>query len=413
MNDTQRVASMIQELVLADFAEPVAPPTFDLRDHWRQVRATGTELWLDTGDLEAARALWCAEFQALTTNNTLLNNEVQKGIYDELVGRVAGPLRDVVPEDQLVIEIAFLLNAYHGMKLVHAFGGKVSVELHTDLAHDVERTLAYARRYHAICPDHFYVKVPMAPAGFVSVRRLAAEGIPVNFTLGFGARQNVLAAAFSRPAFVNVFLGRLNSVVAKYGLGDGKNVGEKATLSCLRHVRELRDRLDVPTRLIAASMRDAGEIASLAGCDVFTMPTQVAAAFDANPVTVTSQVDSDPPVSLAEGVDAAAAGLGTLWDVPDAFGKAVDDLVAGDADAVGPEELMGFFAERGLGGLLPAWTPEELATITADGKIPVLDRWADRIASGEIGLDALMNVSALCAFQVDQTAMDDRIRQML
>ena len=37
----------------------------------------GSELWLDTGDIEAAAEPWTEEFTALTTNNTLLNAEVQ------------------------------------------------------------------------------------------------------------------------------------------------------------------------------------------------------------------------------------------------------------------------------------------------------------------------------------------------
>ncbi|MBN2764675.1 MAG: hypothetical protein JXR41_16395, partial [Bacteroidales bacterium] len=49
---------------------------------WQALRDTGTELWLDTGDIEEAEANWSGEMSALTTNNTLLNNEIQKGIYD-------------------------------------------------------------------------------------------------------------------------------------------------------------------------------------------------------------------------------------------------------------------------------------------------------------------------------------------
>ena len=52
---------------------------------WKALCLAGSELWLDTGDIEAATALWTDEFTALTTNNTLLNAEVQKGIYDALI----------------------------------------------------------------------------------------------------------------------------------------------------------------------------------------------------------------------------------------------------------------------------------------------------------------------------------------
>jgi transaldolase len=44
---------------------------------WESLRETGTELWLDTGNIEEAEANWSAEMGALTTNNSLLNNEIQ------------------------------------------------------------------------------------------------------------------------------------------------------------------------------------------------------------------------------------------------------------------------------------------------------------------------------------------------
>src|SRR5689334_21538363 len=76
---------------------------------WAGLAKLGTELWLDTGDLDAAGALWCDSFTALTTNNTLLNNEVQKGTYDQAVpaiGRIVQPLDGRTR----VLEAAFALN---------------------------------------------------------------------------------------------------------------------------------------------------------------------------------------------------------------------------------------------------------------------------------------------------------------
>jgi hypothetical protein len=97
---------------------------------WQAVARAGTSLWLDTGDVDAARALWTREFLALTTNNTLLNKEVQKGLYDDLVPDAAALLRSVgsgLTDQQVVLEIAFLLNAVHGLKLVRTFDADVSV----------------------------------------------------------------------------------------------------------------------------------------------------------------------------------------------------------------------------------------------------------------------------------------------
>jgi transaldolase len=409
----ERVARTIQELVLADFPDPPAPPASESKPVWEQVNSTGTELWLDTGDLEAAQAVWCSEFKALTTNNTLLNKEVQKGIYDDLIAKAAKAIRDIVPEQELVIEIAFILNAYHGMKLVHAFGGKVSVELHTDLAQHRDRTLAYGRRYFAICPSHFIVKVPMTPAGLVATRELGFMGIPVNFTLGFSARQNYFAMLFARPAYVNVFLGRLNSFVSSHNLGDGKNVGEKASLASQRQVRYGREELGLKTKQIAASMRGGSQVSALAGSDVFTMPLAAAAEFEAAPQTVETRVEDDPEIVLAEGVDAKAVGLDTLWDVAPRFLAVVNRIFQHSPDKYRSSHLLQEFEDEGLRDFMPPWTQAEVALAKHDGKIPVLAHWSDQLANRRVGLDALMNLHALQSFCVDQADMDDRIRKML
>ena len=116
----------------------------------------------------------------------------------------------------------------------------MSVEEHTDLAHDVELAVLYGKRFHAICPERFIVKLPLTPAGLLSMRKLRRAGVPVNFTLGFSARHNYLAARLGDPSFVNVFLGRLNAFVADAGLGSGAGVGEKATAASQEAIRTLR-----------------------------------------------------------------------------------------------------------------------------------------------------------------------------
>jgi transaldolase len=312
------------------------------------------------------------------------------------------------------LEIAFILNAHHALRLVDKFDAFVSVELHTDLSNDVERTVAYGKRYFAICPERFYVKVPLTPAGYLSARKLAQAGIPLNFTLGFSARHNYVAALLTKPDYVNVFLGRLNSVVADNKLGDGRNVGEKATLATQRELLNLRKAARTRTKLIAASIRSGAQIGDLAGVDVFTMPTKAAAEYHANPRTqVTSQVAKDPVVPLASGVALAQFGGETLWNVPPPFQAAVEDLLRKNLDALTPDDLQSHFEKAGLGGFLPRWSATDIRTATKDGKIPVYATWKDRLGSGKVGLDALMNLSALYSFATDQKALDDRIRSLL
>ena len=128
---------------------------------------------------------------ALTTNNTLLNNEIQNGIYDEFIPR-ANALLEGLDLQQRAQEIAFILHARHGLCLVQTFGGKVSVELHTDPADDLDGIVHYGRRFHDIEPDHFIVQVPLTATGLLGARKLRDLGIPVNFTLEFSNRTTAM-----------------------------------------------------------------------------------------------------------------------------------------------------------------------------------------------------------------------------
>ena len=383
---------------------------------WTTLRAQGTDLWLDTGDLEEADRLWSAEFSALTTNNTLLSKEVGKGIYDELIREAVAELRRAAPaigDDELVKEIGLLLNAHHGLRLVERFGCRVSVELHTDLAHDQAGSLAAARRLHAICPSHFIVKVPLTPTGILVARALVAEEIPVNFTLEFSARQNFVVASVANPDYVNVFLGRLNSFVADHGLGDGRMIGEKATLSSQRELLRLRQ-AGGKTRQIAASMRESGQIETLAGVDVFTMPTAVAQGMpnlELDATTLSSQVNNDPSIDLSEG--AARSTVDALWTVPETLKDSVAALIREDLNHYSGDDFASFMRSRGHQDLFPAFSDADVQNIAADGKIPSYPRWREAFEAGEVGLDAVFNVAGHASFAIDQQALDDRIRSML
>ena len=305
---TKSVSDLVHDFVLEKSAREEKTLSFSEDSFWKGLRGVGTELWLDTGDMDAASKVWTREFSALTTNNTLLNKEVQKGIYDDVV-RDAGRLLGSLDEPQRVMEIAFILNALHGLRLVKRFNALVSVELHTATADDVDAAVSYGLRFSRISPKNFIVKVPFTAAGFISTRTLRGEGIPVNFTLGFSARENYLIARFASPSYVNVFLGRLNSYVVDNALGDGLMVGEKATLASQAAVTKVSREAKKPTREIAASMRGGSQVRDLAGVDVMTIPTATAAeAREKLDGKWTSKLEESYRVALAPGVIPGSRG---------------------------------------------------------------------------------------------------------
>jgi len=414
-----QLSDAVHEFVQRKFAENADPGAAEVSKDpvWQAIKDTGTRLWLDTGDMEEADELWVDEFTALTTNNSLLNKEIQKGIYDGLIEEAIADLQKADPgidEKTLVLEIAFILNAYHGLRLVKRFDAFVSVELHTDLANDVERSVAYGRRYFKLCPERFIVKVPLTPAGYLAARTLRADGIPLNFTLGFSARQNYVAARLTKPTYVNVFMGRLNSFVSDHGLGDGLNVGEKATLATQRELLALREAGETDTLLIGASIRSGDQIGDLAGVDVFTMPPKAAAGYRADPLAApVSRVDDDPDVHLADGVSLDDFYGSCLWEVTPEFRAAVDSLLQKDVDGMSADDVQQHFHSAGHKDFLPAWTADDSRIASEEGKIPKLGTWKSRLAAREVGLDALMNLGAFYAFSADQKALDDRIRSFI
>ena len=376
---------------------------------WNSLRKTGTTLWLDTGDMEEAEANWSAEMSALTTNNTLINNEIQKGIYDNFISEARTIVKDL-RDDEKVKEIAFMLNARHGLRLAAKFGGSVSVELHTDTAHDIKAIEFYGKRYYAINPSQFIVKVPYTASGLLGARVLRNAGVKINFRLEFSARENVLVTRIARPDYLNVFLGRIGAFMVNNKLGDGSGAGEMAVLSSQKWVTKLSVMNPWPTKLIAASLRNFEQLELLAGTDVYTMPPKVAAAGHDNLAgKFRSRIHENYKVSIFDS--ARDAHIEKFWDVD----KKVLDLAEKVASKV-PEtgdDLIKMAVEAGCEDMFPTLNNEEEKFIGSDGKIPVYLRWAEKIREGKLAPDTLLTLAGLASFTADQKMLDRRIKSII
>jgi transaldolase len=376
---------------------------------WESLRKTGTELWLDTGDMDEAEANWSAEMSALTTNNTLLNNEIQKGIYDIFISEAKHIVQELPLEDR-VREIAFMLNSRHGLRLATRFGGNVSVELHTDTAHDIKAIEYYGKRYHEISPDQFIVKVPYTAEGLIGARRVKGAGVRVNLTLGFSARQNVLVTRLSRPDYLNVFLGRIGAFMMDNKLGDGSGAGEKAVVSTQNWVTGLSAKNPWQSKLIAASLRNYNQLELLAGTDVFTMPPKVAAGGRKSlKGKFSSKTHENYEVSLYSSAENAS--IEKFWEVDDKVLNLAERLAA-KVPSTGTE-LINIAHNEGCGDMFPLLNREEKKLIEDDGKIPVFSRWAQKIKEGKLAPDTLLNLAGLASFAADQAKLDQRILSII
>jgi len=376
---------------------------------WESLCFTGTELWLDTGDMEEAEQNWTAEMIALTTNNTLLNNEIQKGIYDVFISEAKSIVRDLPSEDR-VKEIAFILNARHGLRLASKFGGYVSVELHTDTAHDIKAIQYYGKRFHEICPEQFIVKVPYTAEGLIGARHLKDSGVKINFTLEFSARENALVTKVARPDYLNVFLGRIGAFMINNNLGDGSGAGEMAVIASQNWVTGLSAENPWQTKLIAASLRSYNQLELLAGTDVYTMPPKVAAEGRKNlSGKFTSRIHENYDISIYDS--AREARVEKFWEVDDSVLRFAE-RVSSKVPASGIE-LIHIAHEEGCGDMFPMLTKEEKGYIASDGKIPLYSRWEKKIADGKIAPDTLLTLAGLASFTADQQMLDQRIRSII
>jgi len=376
---------------------------------WSKLRSTGTTLWLDTGDMEAAEQVWTSEMSALTTNNTLINKVIQKGIYDEYIKRSAEMVSSL-PESKQVVELAFILNARHGIRLVQRFGVNVSVELHTDIAHDIDQIVGYGLRYHEICPEKFIIKVPYTSSGLIGARLLRERGVRINFTLGFSARQNVIAIHIARPDYLNVFLGRIGAYISDNGLGDGSWVGEKTVIETQKNIHRIAADSGIDTRLIAASLRHYDQLETLAGTDLYTIPPGVALQGRLNlEGTFESQLGSE--YHPAVNADPVKSGVLKFWRVAPEMEKIAADL--GKNLPANGSVIEKRFTDGGFPDLFPVMTETEKEYITSDGKIPLLKRWNERISVGQLAPDTLLNLAGLASFTTDQGELDSRIESMI
>lgn len=137
---------------------------------------------------------------------------------------------------------------------------------------DAEGMIKEGREIAAIHPN-MVVKIPMTGEGLKAVKVLAAEGIKTNVTLIFTANQALLAAR-AGASYVSPFLGRLDDIST-----DGA--------ALIREIAEMFAVADIPTEIIAASVRHPMHVTecALAGADIATVPFKVLEQMLHHPLT--------------------------------------------------------------------------------------------------------------------------------
>jgi len=164
-------------------------------DRLHQLHDAGQSIWLDFIDRtllrsgELARRIDRDALTGMTSNPTIFEKALAEG------GAYDAQLADASPELSAwelfeLIETDDVRAACDIFRPVHekskGVDGYVSIEVSPGAAHDVDDTIAEARRLWAVVDrPNVMIKVPGTPAGAAAARRLLADGINVNITLLF------------------------------------------------------------------------------------------------------------------------------------------------------------------------------------------------------------------------------------
>ena len=207
-----------------------------------QLKKLGQSPWLDfisreiidSGELK--RLISKDGITGVTTNPTIFEKAISSGeVYNGSIERLAGQgksaedIYDVLTSLDVSDAAEFLKGVYDSSS---GIDGYVSIETWPKYAHDVDRTVEYARKiYRMVGKDNILIKVPSTREGVPAVERLITEGINVNVTLIFSlAHYENIARAYiqglknrekkgedlSRVTSVaSVFISRIDTAVDK------------------------------------------------------------------------------------------------------------------------------------------------------------------------------------------------------
>ncbi|MCA9473204.1 MAG: hypothetical protein KC594_14180, partial [Nitrospira sp.] len=361
------------------------------------------------------------EIDGNTVNQPLMAKVIHQYLERNATAEWAQHLREReqgFSQGELLPLLYSIVSGRIGTDMVRAFSSgrswEVSLQIHMGLVHDVKKAKEIGRSLRQMVSS-VLVKVPFAPHApgcFLVARDLEDEGIPVNFTSTFSARQVVAAALLSNVTRTNIFMGRLDQ-----GL-KAELLGAHVCLEAQRILLRLRHNPGVQTQLIVASLRDWRSFLHTAGCDVYTVPCKVLQEFLGQDEVIPSSIQSRLGTSYKDRLgipDNIVAKLGAdriarLYTVEPEFVEFLleyrrtieyQDLEDGD-------HLVRRFEEAGFGDLFYAPNDHEWLAMRG-GKIPDLE---DSFTM-KLSLDTLYSLLADADFEKYQEDMDREMRRYL
>jgi transaldolase len=393
------------------------------------VRRAGTaHIYADTADVRELAPLITArdgslfqEIDGNTANQPLVYKVIGRYLEADDWRTVADRLRSLQPgltDADLIPLVYAIVCGRVGNDMARAYGAgrawEVSLQLHMGLGRDAEASKRVGRCLRRMVPSGV-VKVPFTPHQphcFLIARDLEREGIPVNFTSTFSARQAVAAGLLSNVTLTNIFMGRLNQGLKSTSLG------EHVDLEAQRALRHLRRDAGIKTLLIVASVRDWQTFVRVAGCDVFTAPCDAIRGYmeqqDIPPAEVRSQLETSYESNLGIADDVITAlgreRIARLYRVEPELIQFMRELRSSRdyQDLRDGDQLYKRFDQAGFGDLFYAPTAADWQEFRKS-KLPDLNA----SLTGRLPLDTLFTLLADADFDKSQEDMNRQIQQRI
>jgi transaldolase len=392
------------------------------------LNTAGTKhVYADTADAEEVRTLITTDggivrqIDGNTANQPLVRKVIARYLDSGEPAAWARQLRQLQPRlnpEQLRTVLYAIVCGRLGNDAARAFGAgrawEVSLQLHMQLSTDGEAAKRVGRYLRRMVPSAV-VKVPFTPQQphcFLVARDLEREGIPVNFTSTFSARQAVAAGLLSNVTLTNIFMGRLNQGF-KAAL-----LGEHVDLAAQRALSRLRREVGIKTLLIVASVREWQTFVRVAGCDVFTAPCEAIRGFMTQTEIPANEVRSQLETSYEDRLgipgdllrSVGTARIARLYNIePELIQFMTEFRKTKDYDGMRDgDQLAKCFDQAGFGDLFYAPSANEWTELRKN-KLP---DFASPLTA-RLPLDTLYTLLADADFEKFQEEMDRMIDERL
>lgn len=234
-----------------------------------------------------------------TTNPSLILKAVQKDDYAPILMEAIAAHKGE-PMDAIVDEVLVRF----GLEILKLVPGRVSTEIDARLSFDMAASIARAHRIIAmyesagIARERILIKLASTWEGIQTARVLQHEGINCNMTLLFSFAQAV-ACADANARLISPFVGRIYDWAKK---NEGEKWDEAANagandpgVKSVTQIYRYYKKFDIPTQVMGASFRNAGQIRALAGCDLLTISPELLAELQASEEPLTRVLDPEAP----------------------------------------------------------------------------------------------------------------------